>query len=121
MISKLFRIAGVTMEVGILLCVVICIVLLVIMLIRVSNGNNIDAQISTIVEQNRNTNMQLSSQIESLRQQMAMFENNIRTIEENYQKENNDQTSKLYDEMNKFHNNSNAQINEINSGKRRSF
>ncbi len=103
------------MEVGILLCVVICIVLLVIMLIRVSNGNNIDAQISTIVEQNRNTNMQLSSQIESLRQQMAMFENNIRTIEENYQKENNDQTSKLYDEMNKFHNNSNAQINEINS------
>ena len=103
------------MEVGILLCVVICIVLLVIMLIRVSNGNNIDAQISTIVEQNRSTNMQMSSQIESLRQQMAMFENNIRTIEENYQKENNDQTGKLYDEMNKFHNNSNAQINEINS------
>ena len=103
------------MEIGIIFCVIICIVLLVLLLIKVFSGNDLDSKISTIVEQNRNSTIQFTSQVDSLRQQMSMFENNIRVIEEKYQKENNEQNSRLYDEMNLFHRNSSEQINQINA------
>lgn len=102
------------MDIIILICTIICLVLLILVFTQISGGKNIDSQIATIVEQNRNTNQQFTSQNESLRQQISTFESNIRTIEENYQKENNSLNEKLVNEMNEYHKTTGEQITEIN-------
>ena len=102
------------MEIVILICCVIMIVLLIVILIQGNANKNMDSRISTLTEQNRSANQQLTSQIESLRQQMSMFENNIRGIEETAQNNQNEAIHNMNLEMVSFHQKTGDNLKEMN-------